>query len=70
MLALPPWLTAAFHAWAAVVAAAVVALGYHWPSDAIAGWALGIVLGSLGRLLAHRLARDSPARAGQCGGPQ
>ncbi|MFJ2032977.1 phosphatase PAP2 family protein [Streptosporangium sp. NPDC087985] len=37
------------HVLAAGVATATVTLGYHWPSDAIAGWALGIVLGLAGR---------------------
>ncbi|MFI9596404.1 phosphatase PAP2 family protein [Nonomuraea sp. NPDC052265] len=55
----PPWLRTAAHAWAVLVAIAVVTLGYHWPSDAVAGWALGILLGRLGR---HLVQRFGPSR--------
>ncbi|MEU8117995.1 hypothetical protein AB0C21_04720 [Spirillospora sp. NPDC049024] len=42
---------AAAHAMAAGVAVAVVTLGYHWPTGAVAGWALGLLLACLGRIL-------------------
>ncbi|GAA2593697.1 phosphatase PAP2 family protein [Actinomadura fulvescens] len=41
----------AAHVLIAGVAVAVVTLGYHWPTDAIAGWALGVVLGRIGAAL-------------------
>ncbi len=41
---------------AAGVAAATVHLHYHWPTDAIAGWALGLTLGNLAR---HSLRRNT-----------
>jgi undecaprenyl-diphosphatase len=34
---------------AALVAIATVQLHYHWPSDALAGWALGLATGTLAR---------------------
>ncbi|MEV4400049.1 phosphatase PAP2 family protein [Nonomuraea sp. NPDC049607] len=60
VLSAPSWLRTAAHAWAVLVAIAVVTLGYHWPSDAIAGWALGIVLGQVGRHLVRRSGRPGP----------
>jgi len=39
---------------AAAVAIATVHLRYHWPSDAIAGWALGLTLGLLARRFIRR----------------
>ncbi|GAA2805815.1 phosphatase PAP2 family protein [Kribbella solani] len=33
----------------AAVAVSVVRLHYHWPSDVVGGWGLGLVLGSLAR---------------------
>ncbi|MGK5555564.1 phosphatase PAP2 family protein [Actinomadura kijaniata] len=46
------------------VAVAVVALGYHWPTDALAGWGLGTVLGCAGRALVRERARRRPAPGG------
>ncbi|MER5626066.1 phosphatase PAP2 family protein [Streptosporangium sp. NPDC002544] len=58
------YLVGAAHVLAVGVAAATVALGYHWPSDAIAGWALGLGLGLLGRAIVARLGqrRNGPWR--------
>ncbi|WP_019634571.1 phosphatase PAP2 family protein [Actinomadura atramentaria] len=39
---------------AAAVGAATVLLGYHWPTDAVAGWALGAALGCAGRAVIPR----------------
>ena len=36
------------------VSIATVMLGYHWPTDAIAGWAFGILTGLVGVRLVHR----------------
>lgn len=43
--------TIAAHALVAGVAVATVALGYHWPTDSIAGWALGLMLAYVGRFV-------------------
>ncbi|WP_405152040.1 phosphatase PAP2 family protein [Sphaerisporangium sp. NBC_01403] len=53
----------AVHALAVGVATATVALGYHWPSDAIAGWAAGVVLGLLGQWVVRRRAEPGPRLA-------
>ncbi|MQY08972.1 phosphatase PAP2 family protein [Actinomadura macrotermitis] len=58
--------TIAAHALAIGVAAATVALGYHWPTDALAGWALGVLSAALARLIIpgrrrDRAAEDPPA---------
>jgi membrane-associated phospholipid phosphatase len=45
---------------AATVAIAAVQLHYHWPSDALAGWALGLSAGILARQ-SIRSHRRSPA---------
>ncbi|ROO87511.1 membrane-associated phospholipid phosphatase [Actinocorallia herbida] len=49
------------HGWALLVAVAVVTLGYHWPTDAVAGWSLGIVLAWLGLRIVFRVERPRPA---------
>ncbi|MEU7458528.1 phosphatase PAP2 family protein [Streptosporangium roseum] len=48
------YLEGAAHVLAVGVAVATVMLGYHWPSDAIAGWALSVGLGLLGRAIVAR----------------
>lgn len=47
---LPGWATAALILWTVGVAWARVALGVHYLSDALAGLALGAILGGIGRL--------------------
>jgi undecaprenyl-diphosphatase len=44
---------------AAVVAIATVHLQYHWPSDASAGWALGLTLGTIARRSIRRSTRQA-----------
>jgi undecaprenyl-diphosphatase len=44
---------------AAVVAIATVRLQYHWPSNAIAGWALGLTLGLMARRSIRRTTRPA-----------
>lgn len=43
--------TIAVHVLVVGVCVATVALGYHWPTDSIAGWGLGIVLAAIGRFV-------------------
>jgi membrane-associated phospholipid phosphatase len=42
------------HVIIAGVAVATVMLGYHWPTDAIAGWSFGILLGLAGAATVRR----------------
>ncbi|QXJ19601.1 phosphatase PAP2 family protein [Actinomadura graeca] len=60
--------TIAAHTLALGVAAAVVALGYHWPSDACAGWGIGVLMACAGRALVAR--RPPPPRGHPPGGPR
>ncbi|MGI8336870.1 phosphatase PAP2 family protein, partial [Actinomadura scrupuli] len=41
--------TLAAHVLAVAAALATVLLAYHWPTDSLAGWALGVLLGVAGR---------------------
>jgi undecaprenyl-diphosphatase len=47
---------------AAGVAVSTVQLHYHWPTDAIAGWALGLAAGTLARQSVRRNDRQGQAR--------
>lgn len=47
---------------AAGVAVSTVQLLYHWPTDAIAGWALGLAAGTLARRALRRAERQGRAR--------
>lgn len=52
---------------AAGIAAATVDLDYHWPTDAIAGWALGLTLGILARRLVRSVDAPSTVRCARVG---
>lgn len=52
--------TVAAHALAVAVATATVVLGYHWPTDAVAGWGLGALLACIGRALVVPRRQDGP----------
>jgi membrane-associated phospholipid phosphatase len=54
--------TMAAHVLAAGAAVATVLLAYHWPTDSIAGWALGVLLGIAGR---YAVAFGRPGRGPQ-----
>jgi undecaprenyl-diphosphatase len=45
---------AAANVMAILVAVATVLLGYHWPTDAMAGWSYGILLGMVGHAVVRR----------------
>ncbi|MEU5988800.1 phosphatase PAP2 family protein [Spirillospora sp. NPDC047418] len=53
--------TVAAHAMAVAVAIATVVLGYHWPTDAVAGWGLGALLACAGRALVMPRRASEPA---------
>jgi hypothetical protein len=45
-----------------------VLLAYHWPTDSVAGWALGVLLGVAGRYVVMWTGRERPSRTAQAPG--
>jgi membrane-associated phospholipid phosphatase len=56
------WATWAAHVLAVLVAIATVMLGYHWPTDSIAGWAFGLLCGVAGCWALSRFSERAAAR--------